>query len=257
LKHWIHPERLEHSDGDDDGVEIVCARNNLIDSKDLQELSSVELRNASTVSKLLSRGADLHIRDKYGWTALHTTTHNKDEAIVRLLLQAASDVWATSQQWAHNWVRPSGLHQGNQWKGTPLHLVAMLGQPTIAELLLQHGADVQAHTGLENCHGPTALHIALDTGTFYSPRDNMGLEMLKVVEILVENGAKVEGVADHITLNDVLKFEGFEGLWEKLRRGITGNGVGFMYTPTHPAVMAWIPGGISSILHYEGFKNVI
>jgi ankyrin repeat protein len=264
LKHWIHSERLEHSDGDDDSVEIVCAslaRNNLIDSTDLQGLSplqnAVKLRNASTVSKLLSHGADLHIRDKYGWTVLHTATHNKDETMVRLLLQAGSDVRATSQQWVHDWVRPSGLHQGNQWKGTPLHLVAMLGQPTIAELLLQHGANVQAHTGLENCHGPTALHIALDTGTFYSPRDNMGLEMLKVVEILVENGAKVEGVADHITLDDVLKFEGFEGLWEKLRRGITGNGVGFMYAPTHPAVMAWIPVGPSQSKRSSQWVNKV
>jgi ankyrin repeat protein len=251
LKHWIHLERVDHSDGDDDDVGIVCAslaRNNLVDSNDPKGLSplqkAVELGNVSTVPKLISHGADLHIRDEYGWTVLHTATYNKDEVMVRLLLQAGSDVRATSQQWAHDGVRPSGLYQGNQWKGTPLHLAAMFGQPTIAELLLQHGTDVQAHTGLENCspgHGPTALHIALDTGTFYGPRDNLGPKMLKVAEILVESGAEVKGVADHITLDEVLKFEGFEELWEKLRRGITENGVGFMHTPPQPAVLAQTP----------------
>jgi hypothetical protein len=110
----------------------------------------------------------------------------------------------------------------------------MFGQPTIAQLLLQDGADVHASTGLMGCspgHGPTALHIALDTGTFYDTRDNLGPGMLRVAEILVENGAKAEGVADHITLDDVPRFEGFEGLWEKLRMGITGNGTSFTYTP--------------------------
>jgi ankyrin repeat protein len=233
LKHWIHLGRLEHFDGDDDGVEIICAsltHNNLINSKDLQGLSplqiAVKLRNPPTVSKLLSHGADLHVRDRYGWTVLHTATYNKDEAMVRLLLQAGSDVWATSQQWNDGACR-SPLYQGVQWKGTPLHLAAMFGQPTIAELLLQHGADVQADSDLDNCSrglGPTALHIALNTDTLYGSQNKLGPEMLKVAEILVKSGAKVEGIADHITLNDVLKFEGFEGLWEILRRGITGKG---------------------------------
>jgi ankyrin repeat protein len=235
-----HSERLDHPVGDD-GIEIVCtslARHNLIDSKDFEGVSplqgAVGFGNAYTVSKLLFHGADLHVTDQYGWTVLHTATYRKDEVMVRLLLQADSDVRAPSQQWAHQWGRPSLLYQGDKWKGTPLHLAAMFGQPTIVELLLQYGADVHADTDVVNCrpgHGPTALHIALDTGTFYGTRDNLCPEMLRVAEILVENGAAVEGVADHITLNEVPRFEGFEGLWEKLRKGITRNEAEFMSAP--------------------------
>lgn len=239
-KHWIHLGKLEHSNEDED-IEIVCvslARNSLIDSKDLEGVvpiqMAVNLGNISIVSKLLCHGANLHILDKYGWTVLHTATYNKNEAMVRLLLQAGSDARATTQQWAYRMVRPSMLYQGEEWKGTALHLAAMFGQPTIVELLLQYGADLHANTGSKTRwpgHGPTALHIALDTGVFYGTRDNLAPEMLKVAEMLVENGAEVEGVADHITLDDVLMFEGYEGLWEKLRKGITGNGTEFMYTP--------------------------
>ena len=235
-KHWIHLERGDIS-GVGDDIEIICAslaRNSLIDSKDLQGFTplqkAVELGNISTASKLLSHGADHHVQDEFGWTVLHTATYKKDEAMVRLLLQAGSDVQATSQQWAHDYGRPSLLYRGGEWKGTPLHVAAMHGQLTIVELLLQHGADVHAVTDL-NCyrpgHGPTALHIALDTGTFYGTRDSLSQDMLRIAEILVDNGAEVSGVADHITLEDVPKFEGFEGLWEKLRRGITGNGKEF------------------------------
>jgi ankyrin repeat protein len=242
-KQKIHLERLAHSDGDGD-IEIVCASlacSNLIDSKDLKGLTplqmAVQLGNVSTVSKLLSHSSNLHICDEYGWTVLHTATYRKDEAMVRLLLQAGSDVQATSLQWAYSWGRPSGLYLGGAWKGTLLHLATMLGQSAIAELLLQHGADIHADTGSHSHymqgHGPTALQITLDTGAFYGARDNLGPEMLRTAEILVESGAKVEGVADHITLNDVPRFERFEGLWEKLRRGITGNGQSFTYTPVN------------------------
>lgn len=240
--HWIHSERLDHSDAEDD-IDIVCASlscNGLIDSKDSEGLTplqkAVDLGNTFTVSKLLSHGADLQITDKFGWTVLHTATYQQDEAMVRVLLQAGSDAQAASQQWARLFAGPLLLRHGEEWKGTSLHLAAMFGEPTIAELLLQHGADVHAGVG-SKCfkpgHGPTALHIALDTSTFYDARESLGPGELKVAEILVENGADVEGVADHITMNDVPRFEGFEELWEKLRKGITGNGMEFTYTPFH------------------------
>jgi ankyrin repeat protein len=149
----------------------------LIDSKDKSGLTplqkAVELGNIPFTSKLLSHGAGLHITDEFGWTLLHTANYNKNEAMVRLLLQAGSDVRAVSRKWAHAIVRPSLLYRENEGKGTALHLAAMSGQHTIAGLLLEYGADVHADTGCLNGseqgfpgHGPTALHIALDTGTF-------------------------------------------------------------------------------------------
>lgn len=73
-------------------------------------------------------------------------------------------------------------------------------------------------------YGPSALHIALDTE--YDLQNNLAGEAeLKVARILMK---MVKGVADHFVLKHVLKFEGFEGLREKLRR-ITTNGQVHVY----------------------------
>jgi ankyrin repeat protein len=231
-KHWTHLERSDHSA--QDVIEIVCAslaRNNLINSQNSNRLSllykAVELGNTYTASTLPSHSADLQVPDGFGWTALHTATYNKAEAMVRLLLHAGSDVGATTQQWVRDDAIPLSLSRGDMWTGAPLHIAALLGQPAIAELLLRHGADFHADAGSRdslwaalNC---TALQMALYVPIYWS-RNDLGAGMLRAAEMLVENQAEVEGVANHINLHDVLRFEGFAGLWEKLRRGITGTG---------------------------------
>ena len=135
---------------------------------------------------------------------------------------------ATTSQWAHDKERPSGLGRRDPWTGTPLHLAAMFGDPNIAALLLAHGADVHATTGqgggYRSGHGPTALHIALDTGKFYGDRQSLGKGMLEVAQMLVEHGASVVDVAEHLDLGAVRRFRGFEELWEKLRAGIRSEG---------------------------------
>ena len=106
----------------------------------------------------------------------------------------------------------------------------MVGAPALVSLLLKHGADPNADTGVEHDgysrgHGPSALDIALDTGQFYGERENFGEAMLSVAELVVEHGAEVEGKATHLHPSEVCRFEGFSALWEKLREGV-GKGEG-------------------------------
>jgi ankyrin repeat protein len=72
-KHWINLKKPDHSD-EYDYIDIVCsslARNDLIHSKNSDEITplqmAVEIGDVTTVSKLLSHGADIHVRDKYGY----------------------------------------------------------------------------------------------------------------------------------------------------------------------------------------------
>ena len=192
---------------------------------------AVELGKTSTAAALIAHSANLHITDEYGWTLLHTATYNRDFPTTKLLLSVGASPMATTSQWAHEHGRPSGLGCGNPWTGTPLHLAAMFGEPNIASLLLAHGADVHATTGTggeyRSGHGPTALHIALDTGKFYGDRQSLGKGMLEVAQMLVEHGASVVDVAEHLNLGHVRKFKGFEELWEKLRAGIRSEGETF------------------------------
>ena len=251
--HWLRlPKGFTLSQASDNSLTNLIfaslAHNRLLESPDKSNFTplqkAVSLKNASAVSTLIAHSANVHVTDRDGWTLLHTASHNGDRETVKVLLDAGVSPNAPTLQWAHDYNRPSGLHPWSPWTGTALHLAAMIGDPAIASLLLAHGADVKAGTGAITSylpghgpaitsylpgHGPTALHIALDTGRFYGTRQNLGRDMLAVAEILVEEGAEVENAAEHLCLRDVCSFDGFEGLWEKLRAGIgMGRGQHFM-----------------------------
>ncbi|KAJ6524309.1 ankyrin repeat-containing domain protein [Mycena capillaripes] len=186
--------------------------------------------NRPVVDLLLAAGADINVADIYGWTSLHRAILNNDGPVVDLLLAAGADVHATTQKWS-GYSRPTSIDEGCPWTGQSLHLASMTGDVRVVAELLERGADVQASTGSDPLrypgHGPTALHIALDTGYFHGGRklgDALDRGRLEIAAMLVQNGANVRGVVDHINLDDVLRFEGFEDLWNKLRADVTDNG---------------------------------
>ncbi len=131
---------------------------------------AVKLKNVAFAAAILAHGANMNVTDQYGWTLLHTAAYNNDLSTVTLLLDRGADPNAKTAQWAHDHKRPSGLGRANKWAGTALHVAAMVGAPALVSLLLKHGADPNADTGVEHHsfyrgHGPSALDIALDTGT--------------------------------------------------------------------------------------------
>ena len=80
----------------------------------------------------------------------------------------------------------------------------MVGAPALVSLLLKHGADPNAYTGVEHDgynrgHGPSALDIALDMGPRYGEHEHLGKVRLSVAKLVVEHGADVEGKPTHLT----------------------------------------------------------
>ena len=92
---------------------------------------------------LLSRGADIELRDRYGATPLHWAARRAYAASVALLLRRGASVHART-------------NDGN----TPLHWAASDGHTAIAELLIEAAAPIDA----TNSYGHTPLYDA----AFYS-----------------------------------------------------------------------------------------
>jgi hypothetical protein len=91
--------------------------------------------------------------------------------------------------------------------------------PDMVRLLLEHGLDPNEKTRntvhLQNWvlkEEETPLQIM-----FRPYRYEWSPTFFEVVQILVDFGADVSGIADRMEANDVAKFEGYESLWELFR----------------------------------------
>lgn len=86
------------------------------------------------VSHLLQAGVDVDATDELGRTALHWSTVTDNEELMRLLL-------TTRFGGASPKARTNAVDKRMK---TPLHLAASHDRQHLAEILLQHGADVHA-----------------------------------------------------------------------------------------------------------------
>jgi ankyrin repeat protein len=100
--------------------------------------------NTGAVEDHFSQGADVNVRDLYGWTPLHFAANCADTDIAGILLEKGADVHARSDDGS-----------------TPLLIAANNGRSEVITLLLGAGADV--HDKDEN--GATALIYAANNGT--------------------------------------------------------------------------------------------
>lgn len=195
--------------------------------KDLPMLGyAAENGYAGILSILLQYGADIEKGDNYGWRPLHLACYRGHTDIAKILIDAGADVHAATVNWNEAYYKPTGLYQDSPWTGQPLHLATMSGQADIVKLLLKKGVDIHASTGVDAnshyCpgHGPTTLHLALDTGVFYGRRGQaLDRARLQIAQWLVERGAMVRGVIRAYSLQDVLNFRDFPDLWDALVAG--------------------------------------
>lgn len=110
---------------------------------------------------LLRNGADACAADAFGETALHDAAAENDVRMLRDLLERGCDPNALSLMVPQR--LPGGrqvrkMMPGNPW--TPLHIAASYGHTPSAELLIEHGADVNG----QDHHGHTPLHTAASDG---------------------------------------------------------------------------------------------
>jgi len=110
------------------------------------------------VKSLVSKDADVNIKDKWGSTPLHTAANKGHMEIAKFLIAKGADV-----------------NIKDKWGWTPLHRAAMKGHSEIAKVLISKGANVNT----KNTAGWTALHLAASGGH----KD--------MVELLIDSGANL------------------------------------------------------------------
>nr|XP_029732091.1 uncharacterized protein LOC115268182 [Aedes albopictus] len=108
----------------------------------------------SLVHLLLQKGADIHIQNTEGWSALHYAVHHKQIAITTFLIDKGIDVNCLNK---------------NKWNA--LHISCNNGDADLTKMLIQRGALLDIQTR----EGKTPLHLAAAGGH------------TKVVNILTEH----------------------------------------------------------------------
>ncbi|KAL4971954.1 ankyrin repeat-containing domain protein [Aspergillus desertorum] len=186
---------------------------------------AAETGQSELVELLLAHGASIELTDFYGWTPLHAACYFGYTDIAKLLIETGSNVHAVTSEWNNNNVKPTGLYQADYYRAQPLHLATMAGNAGIVKMLLSKGVDAHAQIddGNERCGsglGPTALHLALDTGKFYGRRGrSLDADRLRIAQWLVDRGLMVQGVVSKWGLEQIWELKDFPDLWDALRTG--------------------------------------
>ncbi|KAJ5374309.1 hypothetical protein N7517_006315 [Penicillium concentricum] len=161
------------------------------------ESGSMEL-----LSFLLSQKPDIEAGDTYGWRPLHIACYRGRTEIVQELIAHGANAHCATEEWNDGDDGPADLYFAEPWTATPLHLAAMGGHVDIVQI---------------PGHGPTALHLALDTHEQHRREGEILSEKrLKIVQLLVNAGAMVRGVVCQMSVEEKLRFHSFPGLLEAL-----------------------------------------
>ena len=112
-------------------------------------------RNVEVVKILLSNGAQIDVKDRYGYTPLMNAVEMENRAIVELLIEKGASRLATTVD-----------------QKTLLHLAAGVGDPVLVKRFISEGLTVD----VQDRNGWTPLHEA----AFFGSED--------VAEVLLEKG---------------------------------------------------------------------
>ncbi|KAH9066250.1 ankyrin repeat-containing domain protein [Lactarius vividus] len=109
---------------------------------------------------LLEHGADVNALDIYHGTPLHSASSSGKLEIARTLLERAGMKNDRGQNLSHLGLEERGVdvnaHRKDHW--TPLHLASHCGNPEVARMLIDHGANVNA----EDNNLRTPLHHVVE-----------------------------------------------------------------------------------------------
>jgi len=127
--------------------------------KDKSLIEAAEKGDVEQLELLISRGANVNVKDQKGMTPLHLAAKEGHEDIAEILISKGANINAIYGEW-----------------GVPLHLAAREGHAEVAELLIDKGTDVNAH----GPYGHTSLQYATNHGH------------VNVIELLISKGADIE-----------------------------------------------------------------
>ena len=122
-----------------------------------------------TARFLIDNGADPNVRGDYNMTPLLSAAFNGDFEMVQVLLKYKADISARDN------FGENALHNASHGSGSEIGP----SLSNVAQLLLKHGADVNARTDKDKGHS-TPLHIAAEYGR------------VEVVHVLLQHGADVD-----------------------------------------------------------------
>ncbi len=114
----------------------------------LLHAAAANARDSAVITALLEAGADVHARDRFGYTPLHAAARNASAAAVRVLLETGPDLNARNRDGNYIYFRGGS---------TPLHIAASNPNPEVTAALIEAGANVRSRAFPL---GTTPLHIA-------------------------------------------------------------------------------------------------
>lgn len=182
--------------------------------------------NRDLVEAVLRKNANVNAADYYGWTALHEAVWKNSAEVVEILLKAGAEVNKTvTKLGPESWERGeniTALHISLEKQINSRYLRPEQPSAAVVQLLLNHGADLNismtlCNTGVQTT---TPIRLLLNAVIFWHDPDMMDWvsKVLDIVQLLVDRGADVSGIAELVELKYVLQFEGHEALWEILRK---------------------------------------